>query len=134
MGRDLGMRFAMIRGWVMMKLRRKLNLGARELASRRSQLVGCNAPGSAPRAKGNSVRARDTRQVHVKDILVDSPLKYPSLANEKRRLLEGGPGNGETEQATTPLTPSGPMRRIKALVGRSCNNLRQEYKCSAERN
>ena len=119
------MRFAMIRDWVMMRLRRRLNLGARESASGRSQLVWYNAPGSAPRTEGNSERARETRWVHVKGILVDSPLKYPRLASEKRKLVEGGPGNSETEQAITPLTPSGPMRRVKAPVGCSCNILRQ---------
>jgi hypothetical protein len=66
----------------MMRLRRRLNLSACELASARSQLVGCNAPGSAPRTEGNSETARETKWVHVKGILVDSPLKYPSLASE----------------------------------------------------
>jgi hypothetical protein len=87
--------------------------------------AGCDAPGSAPRTKGNSERARETRWVHVKGILVNSPLKYPSLASEKRKLLEGSPGDGEAELATTPLVPSGPMRRARSPVGRSCNILHQ---------
>jgi hypothetical protein len=58
--RDLGMRFAMIRDWEMMRLRRRLNLSACELASAQSQLIGCNAPGSAPRTEGNSETARET--------------------------------------------------------------------------
>lgn len=95
-----------------------MNLGARESASGLSQLVGCNTPGSAPRTEGNSERARETRWVHVKGILVDSPVKYPRFASEKRKLLEGDPGSAETELATTPLTPSGPMRRVRSSVGR----------------
>ncbi len=64
------MRFAMIRDWVMKRLKRRLNLGACESALGWSQLVGCDAPGSAPRTEGKSERAIETKWVHVKGILV----------------------------------------------------------------